>query len=649
MGLQAAIGNTGKLQHRVFQFLCILPFFLLPLLSLDAGISGDEPVHYEQAENVHKYFATHGKDQSSIDTPLTFLKYYGQSIDNFSHVVNRLLRLDKPYLTRHIINALAGALTILFAGLLAVEVAGYGAGILAIIFLLLSPVFLGHTYNNLKDIPFALGYLVAIFYLMKFLKRLPEIKTGYLAGLAAGTGFAISVRIGGLVIIPIILAFTSIQAWLRLPRRTGAARLFVLRLSGLLFITLLAACLAGIVNWPYGLQHPVRHSLESLSQMTHYIVSIRQLFEGELFWSENLPRYYAPKYFLLVTPAVILAGMPLGWPVLKKIGPVQFSLLLFGAFFPLFWVVLQHSNLYGNIRHLLFIYPFIVVLSASGWLSFYRILKNRIFRWGLAGLLALGLSGPLLHIIRNHPVEYVYFNRISGGVPKAYNLYETDYYFHSLGPGVKWLEKEILSKSTPDTLIIASNFPLEPFFENCRSAVKTVYTPWFERGRFDWDYGLFVNAYLGPSGLKGKLLDSLSILHRIEVEGCPMCLVVKRKNKLDLQGYQLFNSNEYSQAADILREAVLDDPGNETAWLYLGWSLRKMNRIDESNEAALHLLGIHPESEPARELLIWNNLDSKQFDRALMIADTLFQMNHKYPPASQLRSAARDSLASVKQ
>jgi hypothetical protein len=647
MELRFTALNSGKFQHRIFIFLCFLPFILLPLLSLDAGISGDEPVHHEQAINVHKYFATKGEDLSSIETPLTFLKYYGQSIDNFSEWVNRVSGIDQPYLIRHLINALAGALTVLFTGLLAMEVAGYGAGILAILFLLLSPVFLGHTYNNLKDIPFALGYLTAIFYLLRFIRRLPAISPGALAGILAGTGFAISVRIGGLVIVPVIFFFSAAGAWFALPTENRERWNFLLRLSAALIVTVFLACLAGIINWPYGLQDPIRHPIESLRQMTHYIVSIRQLFEGEMFWSETLPRYYAPKYFLLVTPVIVLAGLPLCWPLLKKQGAVVFSLLVFSAFFPLFWVVLQHSNLYGNIRHLLFIYPFLVVLSASGWSLVYRQLKKPLFRWGVIAILMIGLTGPLLHIVRNHPVEYVYFNRISGGIPKAYNRYETDYYFHSLGPGVRWLEKEILSKPFGDTLVIASNFPLEPFFEKTFPELKTVYTTWFERGCHNWDYGLFVNAYLGSAGLKGKLLQPGQVLHSIDVDGYPMCLVLERKDKRDLKGYRLFMAGEYSESAEILKAVTREDPGNETAWLYLGWSLRKSKDFGGSNEAAMKLKAIHPESEPARELLIWNFLGTGRFAEADVLAGELYRMNPKYKPAGTLRDAARDSLLSV--
>lgn len=636
---------SGRIKRRIFTFLCIVPFILLPILSLDAGISGDEPVHYLQAENVYNYFATGGKDTSAIHTPITYLKLYGQSIDNFSYLVNKVFGFSEPYRTRHVINAVAGAGVVAITGLLAAEVAGFGAGILAIIFLLLSPVFLGHTYNNLKDVPFALGYITAIFFLWKFMRKLPVISYRYLAGVAAGTGFAISIRIGGILLIPIVLTFSAIQAWFSQPAGGKEKQAFAFKLSFSLALTILAACLLGIINWPYGLQQPIRHSIESLNQMTHYLVSLRQLFEGKMYWSEHLPWYYAPKYFLLITPAIILAGIPLCWPLIKRKYLLLFSFLLFCAFFPLFWVVVRNSNLYGNIRHLLFIYPVIVVLSASGWSLLWTKFNKPLLRGGLTGILIIGLGGPLLHIIRNHPVEYIYFNRLSGGISKAYSLYETDYYFHSLGPGVRWLEKEILPAGGTDTLIIASNFPLQPFFEKSYPKIKTVYTSWYDRGRYDWDYGLFVNAYLGSEGLRDKKIPSSQILHSIDVDGQPMCLVLKRMSKNDFIGYTLFTEGKYPEAAVALRAAVSSDPGNETAWLYLGWTLRKMKDYRVSGINAGKLLQIYPDSEQAHELLIWNYLDTKRFSEALVLAEELNRINPKYPPGIRLKAAALDSIA----
>ncbi len=633
----------------LFLSFCLLPFALCLTLCLTAGISGDEPVHRDQAVNVHRYFATGGKDLSAIDTPLTFLKYYGQSVDNISEFINRALHLQRPYLTRHLVSAFCGALAMLFAGLLAFEIAGYGAGILTILFLLLSPVFLGHTYNNLKDIPFALGYVSSIYFLVRFLKRLPVIHYGFLAGMAAGAGFAISVRIGGLVILPIIGLFTAIGAWTSRPEGRGAMLRYFGKLAVLLIIAALIACFAGIVNWPYGWQAPVKHSLESLGKMTHYIVSIRQLFEGKLWWSENLPLHYAPKYFLIVMPLVILTGIPLSWPLRRKLSANVFATVVFSAVFPLFWVVAVHANLYGNIRHLLFIYPLLAVLSACGWVLLIRRFKTGLFRYAVAGMLAAGLMGPLLHIIRNHPVEYVYFNRLAGGVKGAYHRYETDYWFNSLGPAARWLEKNVLSKPGGDTLTIASNFPLEPFFAESFPRVRTVYTPWFERGQQDWDYGLFVNAYLGPGGLAEKQLSPGQVIHSVTVDGMPMCHIMRRINRDDLKGFRLFSAGDYSGAAVLLDGAVRKEPGNETAWLYLGWSRRQMKDFNASDRAGAELVRIWPESEPAMELLIWNRLSTGRFNEAAEMAGRLHAMNPKYGPAENLMAAARDSIASGKQ
>ncbi|HEX7583691.1 MAG TPA: hypothetical protein VF373_03295, partial [Prolixibacteraceae bacterium] len=71
----------------IFLALAFAMLFVLLLISRDAGISGDEEVHYKQSEMVYNYFSTFGKDQSSLNTPETYLKYYGQSFDNLVTVL----------------------------------------------------------------------------------------------------------------------------------------------------------------------------------------------------------------------------------------------------------------------------------------------------------------------------------------------------------------------------------------------------------------------------------------------------------------------------------------------------------------------------------------------------------------------------------
>ncbi|MEZ5069794.1 MAG: hypothetical protein R2751_02200 [Bacteroidales bacterium] len=48
--------NDPPLLRPLFLLLTLAVFVLLPLLSLDAGLSGDDEKHYQHALKVHRYF-----------------------------------------------------------------------------------------------------------------------------------------------------------------------------------------------------------------------------------------------------------------------------------------------------------------------------------------------------------------------------------------------------------------------------------------------------------------------------------------------------------------------------------------------------------------------------------------------------------------
>jgi tetratricopeptide (TPR) repeat protein len=317
-------------------------------------------------------------------------------------------------------------------------------------------------------------------------------------------------------------------------------------------------------------------------------------------------------------------------------GKWQWGMVLFCALFPVFWVIVQRSNLYGGIRHLLFVYPLLAVLAATGWARLWqRTGRKRLVRvsWFLFGL---ACAGPLVHNIRNHPVEYVYFNKLSGGIKQAWGKYETDYYYHSLGPAVKWFEREILKEKMEGKVVLASSFPLDPFFLRSDNRPELVYVPFNQRGEKNWDYGIFATAYLSPSQLLRGCWPPAGTIHTIRVDGFPVCAIVKRVANHDYQGIRAYSQGDYEEAVRLLRHAADIEPCNLSALLHLGWSFRKSGQLDLSDEAALQLLSIHPESEPARELLIWNRLDLNDKSKAREWAEELFGVNPKYPPASRL-------------
>jgi hypothetical protein len=370
--------------------------------------------------------------------------------------------------------------------------------------------------------------------------------------------------------------------------------------------------------------------------MTRYNVSLRQLFEGQLIWSQDIPWYYAPKYLLITTPEIILAGLVLFSLFFRPSSfasyLVPLSIMLFSALFPLLWIIVKNSNLYGGIRHLLFIYPIFVILAASGWISLIRRLRQRAAKLVAIALLCNGCLLPLSHIIRNHPVEYVYYNSVSGGLKNAWGKYETDYYYHSLGPAVRWLETEVLAKEGSGKLTVAGSFPLDPFFLRSKDKPDLVYVPYYQRGEKDWDYGIFPVAYLSPTQIRGECWPPHGTIHEVKVNGYPVCAVVERSDRSDVEGFNLYGSGQFSEAILRFESTLKTDPCNETALLYLGWSYRKMGKPEESQAAAQKLLEVHPESETAYELMIWNFIDQNNLTEAQRLHTQLLEINPKYDP-----------------
>src|ERR1035437_7687692 len=357
----------------IFWSLAIAMLIAMLLISRDAGISGDEEVHYKQSEMVYNYFGSFGKDQSSLDTPKTYLKYYGQSFDNLVTILINWFGIEDIYTFRHLMCSLAGWLTILVTALFAAHIAGYGAAILVLLLFAVSPTFMGHTQNNLKDIPFALAYISSIFFTLKFL--ISGRKNSYIdiILLTASIAFLISIRAGGLLLLCYLFFFFFIFYLYKYLRENKIDSIEIrTKFLWICCITVISWFLS-ILLWPYALHGPVKNVVESYSVMAHFPSTFRQIFEGKVEWSDYMPWYYMPKSMLITFPIIILTGLVLLSIFSGKGGNAQKKLLIgfviFTIVFPLVFVVYEKSNIYSSWRQFLFIYPGIVLLASIGYLN----------------------------------------------------------------------------------------------------------------------------------------------------------------------------------------------------------------------------------------------------------------------------------------
>lgn len=635
--------SESSLYRLLFVALTALLFVIMPLLSLDAGISGDEDVNYVHAGYVYNFYKTLGKDTTCLNTPVTRLQYYGQSFDNFTYLFNKTFGIEHVYEWRHVFNSLTGWLAILFAGLTAAVLAGWRAGIFTMVLMFLTPVFLGHSFNNPKDIPFALGYIWSIYGIILFLKNYPFVRWKHILLLTLGIAFTLSIRAGGLLQIVYFAFFAGLYFLVTSRRNSFFSAENMKRMKNLILWVVgisVAGYILGILWWPYALQNPVKNVLTSLKLMTNFDASLRQVFEGKYIWSDNVPWYYIPKYILITVPLAVIAGLLLYISffrtILKRYNRLFTFLLLFAWVFPVAYVINKSSNVYGSWRHLLFVFPPLAVTSAIGWNVLYALLKRKYVVWLVSIVPVFLLFLPFRHIVANHPLEYIYYNELVGGVKGAYGNYETDYYYHSIRPGSLWLREKLASESNgKDTVIVASNFlpSLRYYFRDRQGRVKPVYTRYYEKGETDWDYGVFACSYLNPYQLKKKYYPPRHTLHTITVDGVPVCAVVQRTSKADLEGTRLLEKGLYEEACRNFHLALADNPDNETALMNMGRCFVEMQQPDSCIPYATRLLRIYPDYDKGLNLLGVAYLTKRELTQAMSIFERTIKVNPKFVTA----------------
>ncbi len=625
----------------VFAVLAIVFFFLMPLLSLDAGISGDEEVNYRHAGYVLDYYTTMGEDTAALNTPVTKLQFYGQSFDNFTALFNRTFGIDHEMEWRHVFNSLAGWLTLIIASLLAVRIAGWRAGLFTMLLLFFSPRFLGHSYNNPKDIPFALGYIFSIYYFIMFLKRFPKPGNRVVFLSLLGVALAISIRIGGLLLIAYLFLFSGLYFLITSPRKSFLGKTNVNRLGKLLkylLIITIGGYFLGLVFWPYALKNPINNPLEALNLMTNFSASLRQLFGGEIIWSDHLPWYYLSKYILISIPLIVLTGVVLFFFMFKKLkGNLNYLwmfLILFVFVFPVAYIINKESNVYGGWRHVLFIYPPMVIASGLGFEALTRSIKNKYVKIG-AGLFVLFLAyHPVKHIIKNHPLEYIYYNQMVGGVDGAYGNFEMDYYYHSVRPATEWLLNYLEDRSDMDEIIIATNFAhTVKYYTRNNDNIKVVYIRYYDRGNSDWDYAIVANSYINPYQLQKDIWPPKNTIHTIKVDNSPVCAILERKTKDNYRAYQALQNKDYSKAISLYEESLKVQPDNESALMNLAIAYMETRQFNKSLQTITKCLEIYPDYDKALNVLGITYMNMNQLDHALGVFNKITQVNSKFVSA----------------
>jgi tetratricopeptide (TPR) repeat protein len=422
--------------------LCVVYLGVAGLTFDDYGVNPDEGLHIANGKAVVNWYASGFTDRGIFRW--TNVWAYGGAYDVLCHFAVKFSPFE-VHETRHLLTAVVGLVGVLGAYALGQLVGSPWVGVLAAIFLLLTPRYYGHAFFNHKDIPFAVGYIWSVTRILQCWHSFPRVplKLIVLTGLAIG--FALGLRVGG-VILAAYLGLAAVvwlaESW-RGGRMSKQAFLWVCGSSAAVFLIAYSIML---LAWPWAQLEPLSRPVWALRSFSKFPLILLTFFEGNYVPSTEIPWYYVVKWLALTLPETVLFGSLIGVAagirafVRDRGKGFPICLVIFCTFFPVAYAIVKEMPLYNGMRHILFVLPLLSVITAYGFSVLAADFPH--LRRGMRLVVGLLCAVTVYDLIVYHPNQYVYFNRlVAGGIAKASARYETDYYTNSYRAGIDWVEE----------------------------------------------------------------------------------------------------------------------------------------------------------------------------------------------------------------
>jgi len=409
------------------------------------GVSWDEGMSRTNGTWNYNYVA--GGDRKSFDFESLqatqsghYERYYGSAFDLSLVTLEHVLRLADSravYLMRHLATFGFFYLgTLAFYWLLRRQFGDWRLALLGAVFLVLSPRLFADAFYNPKDLPFLASVQIALASMILFLDNM-SWQRALLHGLACA--LCIDIRIFGLL-LPVITVVLAVPRLRELRSAGQRARANIASLG----ICLCAIAFGTYAFWPLLWTHPVTNFLKALRTLGRVPWSGTILYLGQAVPAGKLPWHYLFVWIAITTPLLYLILFALGlircffkalthpWRWLVEDALEVAFLVTLAA--PLAAVVILHLNVYDGWRHLYFTYPALLyfsilgVASVTSWLS--RLGKVSVPARILAALaVVLCLLQVSWTMIRYHPLQNIYFNRLAGrNLTEIRRRFEMDYW-----------------------------------------------------------------------------------------------------------------------------------------------------------------------------------------------------------------------------
>ena len=456
-----------------FKILLIIFSFVGIFLSLNVGITHDElhdlKVWEANKKIFHNLFTNQNYDTSYLDAGG---KFYGVGFHIFSfpfEILSQKLIFNENFknetkllLAKHASVFLLFTISaIYFRKILKIFIKERIFLNLSTTLYLLYPYLLGHSFFNVKDIPFLSIWLICTFLIIKISKNLIENKgltKKHFFWIILSTAYLISIRVSGILIFIEYLIFILFSINYLNIELTKFLKIFYKKLvTALISIFILIIALQ-----PSYWEDPLLF-FKGIIYMSNHIQTVCTITLGECMKAQELPISYLPIWIFFKLPLIILFGLIL-FPFVEKnfhsknlLSLTLFSLIISTLSIILLLIIFK-VNLYDEIRQVMFLLPAIFIIS----LILIYIFSQKLFK-------ILSTITILFFIAQNmiiYPYNYIWINNLSH-LTKVKNIFELDYWGVSTKPIAKFINLTKIKET--DCIISNRNHALNSFFDkkNC--------------------------------------------------------------------------------------------------------------------------------------------------------------------------------------
>ncbi len=455
----------------------ITPFFFLGILVLGGFLVDDYGMSWDEAaQRKHGFIALDyateflGIQWEKVHPEDNLSEYGGRHYtllySMFCGIAEKTLGVENSfrsrYLLRHtIVFLLFWTSLLFFYRTVLLRFKDFRMALLGVALLLLSPRIFANAFYNPKDMILFSFYLIGSYTCLLFFLR-NNLWVAVLHG--AITGLAINTRFTALY----IPAFTLLLILMDLIQSRFAKSL--LKRYLLHYPVYLSVCLlVTVVCFPYLWQDTFPRLWEAYRVMANFPWGSHNLYFGTFISGDEMPWHYIPVWIGITTPILYLILFAVGLFLIliklqKNLVSFKFwktdqqfvDIAAIGLFLgPLAVVILLNSTLYNGWRHLYFIYPSILLIALTGLDALLRNSSKTvaiITRWTLA----LSMATTTFFMIRNHPLQQVYFNTLAGeGLTERFDM---DYW----GLAYKQAFEELSARVGKDKVRVrCANYPCE--------------------------------------------------------------------------------------------------------------------------------------------------------------------------------------------